>query len=281
MQVFQEIGSLQRFLENERKNGKNIGFVPTMGALHEGHSALINASKSDNSITVCSIYINPTQFNNKSDLEKYPRVISEDKKFLENAGCDVLFCPLDQVMYPEKPTVEISFGPLDGIMEGKFRPGHFRGVGMVVAKLFHIVQPDNAYFGQKDLQQFIIIKRLVSDLFFNLNLIVVPIVREADGLAMSSRNSRLTPEQRKKAPVFYEALTVGETLIKQEEELSVVKKEVEQLFLRKEIQLEYFEVVESDSLYPVKDLNQTKNMALCVAGYLGEIRLIDNLLLIL
>lgn len=252
-----------------------------MGALHRGHLSLIEASHNDNDITVCSIYVNPTQFNNSRDLERYPRDISKDRAMLEKAGCEVLFCPDDRIMYPHENRISLGFGMLENIMEGKFRPGHFSGVALVVAKLFHIVLPDYAYFGQKDLQQFFIVKCLVTNLSFNLNLICLPIVREADGLAMSSRNRRLSPEQRIVATIFYKALTLAAQEIKAGNGMAAATEKVNSLFLKKDAQLEYFEVVDKETLLSVKDLNQTRKLALCIAGYVGEVRLIDNLLLIL
>lgn len=282
MQVFHEIIPLQKFLEEKKcKSGNKIGLIPTMGALHNGHLSLINRSLKENDVTVCSIYVNPAQFNNSQDLQQYPRDITRDRALLEKAGCQVLFCPDDRTMYPEETTVRMEFGRLETVMEGAFRPGHFSGVALVVAKLFHIVRPDNAYFGQKDLQQYFIIKRMVSDLSFNVNLICQPVVREPDGLAMSSRNSRLSPEQRAVAPIFYKALSTAALELQQGNSIAAVTDRVNNMFREKDVKLEYFEVVEGDSLLPVKDVDRARELALCIAGYVGAVRLIDNLRLFL
>ena len=198
MHIFKEIKPLRAFLNQKRAEQESIGLVPTMGALHRGHLALIQASKAENKLTVCSIYVNPTQFNNSADLEKYPRTLPADIALLEEAGCDVLFCPGNQEMYRDVSTLTMDFGGVDKILEGKFRPGHFSGVGLVVSKLFNIVAPDRAYFGQKDFQQFSVIARLVKELQFGLELRRIPTLRESDGLAMSSRNMRLNESDRKK-----------------------------------------------------------------------------------
>lgn len=206
MQIFKEIGLLKAFLVEKRTHGKTIGFVATMGALHEGHLELIRNSQNGNSITVCSIFVNPSQFNNAADLQQYPRTLESDIQKLESAGCDVLFCPEVAAMYDSQSLLKFDFGHLDKVMEGEFRPGHFSGVALVVSKLFNIVEPDVAYFGQKDWQQFAIIQQLTRELKFNLTLQSIPTFRETDGLAMSSRNARLSPELRKKSSVIYRAL---------------------------------------------------------------------------
>ncbi|MBA4057837.1 MAG: pantoate--beta-alanine ligase, partial [Marivirga sp.] len=202
MEIFKQIAPLKAFIEGIKKSRKTIGLVPTMGALHQGHISLINASKSRNSVTIATIYVNPTQFNNQSDLLKYPKTLAQDVEMLEKVGCDAVFCPDDGEMYEEKSIITLDFGYLDKVMEGKFRPGHFSGVALVVSKLFNIIQPDAAYFGQKDWQQFAIIRRLVGELKFSLSLFSAPILREPNGLAMSSRNLRLTEKQRENATVF-------------------------------------------------------------------------------
>ncbi|MGV3541311.1 MAG: pantoate--beta-alanine ligase [Rufibacter sp.] len=262
-----------------RRQGIRIGFVPTMGALHEGHLSLIRAAKSQNDITVCSIFVNPTQFNNAEDYRLYPRLVQSDALLLAEAGCDVLFAPTAEEMYRQKAKLTFDFGDLERVMEGMHRPGHFNGVATVVSKLFHLVKPHQAFFGQKDLQQFAIIRQLVEDLSFDLELVCFPIIREADGLAMSSRNRRLTPEQRALAPKLYEAL-----LLLQENLSSLPVAEARQraeAFLRDEpgIQLEYLEVVDAQTLQPVQEVAQKRQVALCLAAFLGEVRLIDNIVL--
>jgi pantoate--beta-alanine ligase len=278
MRIFTDVNQLQSYLKEQRVN-KKIGFVPTMGALHKGHVSLLEYAAQGNDLIVCSIYINPTQFNNQNDLAHYPRTFEADKNLLLNAACDVLFVPSDQVMYPVPAGLQFNFGYLEEIMEGKFRKGHFNGVAIVVSKLFHIVQPDTAYFGQKDLQQFVIIKQLVNSLSFNVELVCCPIVRENDGLAMSSRNMRLDRTQRALAPQLYQTLLMARDLV-----LKLPVEEVHQavhthLSTIKDLQLEYFAIIDSESLLPVKELIQHQQVSLCIAAYLGEIRLIDNLFL--
>lgn len=280
MLVIERKEELGTYLATQRQAGKQIGFVPTMGALHQGHLSLIAASLAQTDLTVCSIFVNPTQFNNSQDLEKYPRTLEKDRAMLEEAGCQLLFCPPREEIYPEQTLTSFSFGPLETVMEGYFRPGHFHGVGLVVSKLFHIVQPDKAFFGQKDLQQCRIIEQLVKDLFFSLQVQLVPTIREADGLAMSSRNGRLTASQRAEAGIFYQALQFGEGLLKEGAQPVRVKKEVEAFITKnKGVKLEYFCIADGGTLQPVQDVQQHNELALCIAGYLGEIRLIDNLLL--
>ena len=280
MLVFERKADLARYIFHQRQAGNTVGLVPTMGALHSGHLSLIEASVSEADITVCSIFVNPIQFTNKKDLEKYPRTLEKDKELLESAGCQVLFCPSVEEMYPQTTFTKLSFGLLEEVMEGFYRPEHFQGVGLVVSKFFNIVQPDLAFFGQKDLQQCRIIQQLTEDLFFPIKIVVVPTVREEDGLAMSSRNVRLNPEQRKVANSFYKALCLGRDLLLEGAEKSKVSREVE-TYLESipELQLEYFCIADGGTLQPIKDVSSHRQLALCIAGYVGDVRLIDNLLL--
>lgn len=278
MEIFSQIGPLRAFLAQKKTPGKSIGFVPTMGALHDGHLALIKESRSENAITVCSIYVNPTQFNNTDDLAKYPRTIEKDIEKLLSVGCDVLFCPSNEEIYPEISVIRFDFGILEHVMEGKFRPGHFSGVAKVVSKLLNIVQPDRAYFGQKDYQQFKIIECLVQELKFNVQLQCVPIQREKNGLAMSSRNMRLTEEQRKTATVFYESLRLAKHRLIEGLSMSAIREEVKKLCDSKSgVQLEYLELANTSNFHLLE--NVSPQAILLIAGYVGEVRLIDNLLL--
>ncbi len=280
MEIFKQIAPLKSFLEEHRRAGKSIGLVPTMGALHAGHVALIETSKAQNQLTVCSIYINPTQFNNVVDLQKYPRTLALDTSLLEKTGCDVVFCPDNEEMYRQPSTLTFDFGSLDKVMEGKFRPGHFSGVALVVAKLFNIVQPTQAYFGQKDWQQFAIISKLTEELRFGLILHGVPTLRETDGLAMSSRNLRLTDTQRPRAIVFYKALLAAKSMLRIKENISTVKDSVKKIVeAEPEIKLEYFEVTDSKNLTVLENVDASDKPIMCIAGYVGEIRLIDNMFL--
>jgi pantoate--beta-alanine ligase len=280
MEIFKKIAPLKVYLEEIRRSGKTIGLVPTMGALHNGHIALIGASKAQNSYTICSIYVNPMQFNNPADLQKYPRNLDQDIKLLSAASCDAIFCPDNEEMYEGKSVLKFDFGNLDKVMEGKYRPGHFSGVALVVSKLFNIVNPNNAYFGQKDWQQFAVIQQVVLELKFGLTLHSIPTLRETDGLAMSSRNLRLNGMQRQQATTFYKALRLAKENLKKGEEIASVKRSVREIVEGVEgVTLEYFELAESKSLDLLEAVDGAKAPILCIAGYVGEVRLIDNMFL--
>ncbi len=279
MQIFHSIKSLQVFLKSERLAGKSVGLVPTMGALHKGHLSLIEASNQQNQLTVCSIFVNPTQFNNAQDLAVYPRTLDADCQMLESAGCHAVFAPSVDEMYPQLPNLKFDFGDLERVMEGKFRPGHFNGVGVVVSKLFNIIQPDNAYFGQKDLQQCAVINRLVKDLSFALTLNICPTQRESDGLAMSSRNRNLSAEQRNLAPEIYKSLQQACNLLKNKKSGEETKKFVAEYLSKVEgIDLEYFEISDFETLQPINELLEGQT-ALCIAAFMGKTRLIDNVII--
>lgn len=278
MKIFKEIAPLKAFLKDLRLKNKSVGLVPTMGALHKGHMSLIVASKAENDITVSTIFVNPTQFNNSNDLLKYPRTLDKDTKMLQEVQCDVLFVPDTQEVYPQKPLLTFDFGDLDKVMEGKFRPGHFSGVGLIVSKLFNIVQPDNAYFGQKDWQQFAIINQLVLDLNINVNLRAVPTLREDDGLALSSRNQRLNEKERSQATVFYKALIAAREQLQKGQHLQAVKEGVKTIVESEpEVRLEYFELADSKNLNLLENVSASEKPIMCIAGYVGEVRLIDNM----
>lgn len=280
MQIFKEIAPLKAFLRAKRAEGKSIGLVPTMGALHDGHLKLISASKTANDITVCSIFVNPTQFNNAADLQKYPRTLDKDTNLLEKVECDAVFSPEPTEIYPEETVVRFDFGALDKVMEGRFRPGHFSGVALIVSKLFHIVGPDNAYFGQKDWQQFVIISHLVKELNFDLTLEVVPTHREPDGLAMSSRNTRLTQTERAEAVVFFNALSYAKSALKNGAYVEDVSKKVREMVEKKDfITLEYFEIADSKNLNIIDNVKAADRPIMCIAGFVGDVRLIDNMFL--
>ena len=277
MKIFYSIAETQNYLKAQQKTGKTIGFVPTMGALHAGHISLIEASKQENSLTVCSIFVNPTQFNNPDDLKGYPRTLEKDSEMLLEVGCDVVFAPSAEEMYPSLPKIKLNFGSLENVMEGKSRPGHFNGVGIVVSKLFHIVKPDKAYFGLKDLQQVAVIRKMVSDFSFDLQIIPCATLREADGLAMSSRNMRLSVEARAMAPNIYKTLQ----LAKEKLQIGTSSKETLGLvnsFLSTipAIELEYLEIADFDTLEPIEQAGTIGKTAVCIAAFLGGVRLIDN-----
>ncbi|MFZ6009380.1 MAG: pantoate--beta-alanine ligase [Bacteroidota bacterium] len=280
MEIFKHIAPLKAFLKDLRLQGKSVGLVPTMGALHAGHISLIKAAKAQNDITVSSIYINPTQFNNPADLQKYPRTLENDTQLLQKVGCDVLFCPENDEMYQEKSGLTFDFGSLDKVMEGKFRPGHFSGVALVVSKFFNIVRPDQAYFGQKDWQQFAIIRRLNEELKFDIQLHSVPTLREEDGLALSSRNLRLTVDERGFAAIFYQALEAAKQALLAGKKISEVKKLVKTIVDKQHgAKLEYFEVADSKNLNLLENVESGSQPILCIAGYIGDVRLIDNMFL--
>jgi pantoate--beta-alanine ligase len=278
MEIFKQIAPLQAYLKHLKRAEKSVGLVPTMGALHAGHISLIDASKAENDVTVGSIFVNPIQFNNQNDLLKYPRTLEKDIELLESVGCDVLFSPETPEMYPEKSTLTLDFGHLDKIMEGEFRPGHFSGVALVVSKLFNIVQPDHAYFGQKDWQQFAIIQKLVQELNFNVTLRSIATLREANGLALSSRNLRLDSEQRQLANVFYKGLLRAKAQLKKGGDLAAVRATVKAVVEEfPGAKLEYFELVDSKNLNRLENVEQSRQPIMCIAGYVGDIRLIDNM----
>lgn len=280
MEIFEEIEPLRAFLKGKREALKSIGLVPTMGALHDGHLALIRASKAENEVTVSSIYINPTQFNNQADLDKYPRTREADIKLLEAEGCDVLFAPQNAEMYSENQSLIFDFGTLDKVLEGKFRPGHFSGVALVVSKLFNIVQPDMAYFGQKDYQQFQVINRLKEELKFSIQLRSVPIIREKSGLALSSRNQRLSEQDKRNALFLYETLSEAKAQLLNGASFSKVRSEAEARVKKYEgVKLEYFELANKNTLQELGDTRDFKNGILLIAAFVNEVRLIDNMLL--
>lgn len=260
-----------------KKVNSCIGFVPTMGALHEGHLSLIECSNKDNDITIVSIFVNPTQFNDKGDYAKYPRILENDLEKLKKVKCDILFTPSENEMYPSEDNREFDFGNLDKVMEGEHRPGHFRGVALIVSKFFEIVSPDKAYFGEKDFQQLAIIKSLTKQLDFNIEVISCSILRENDGLAMSSRNMLLTADQRANVALISETLFHAQEKAKSmtvTETKDWVKQTINKnVFL----EVEYFEIVDHASLEPISSWNSEKGKVGCIAVQVGTIRLIDNI----
>lgn len=277
MKLIQTIQELRTELDALRKEGKTIGLVPTMGALHAGHASLVKRAVAENDVVVVSDFVNPTQFNDKSDLLKYPRTLDADCKLLEECGASFVFAPSVEEIYPEPDTRQFSYAPLDTVMEGKFRPGHFNGVCQIVSKLFLIVEPTRAYFGEKDFQQLAIIREMVRKYPFNLEIVGCPIVREADGLALSSRNARLSDEQR------IQALQISKTLFAsveyaQTHTLAETKAFVESAISTAEgLRLEYFEIVDGNSLQTVCDWKDSSYIVGCITVFCGEVRLIDNI----
>ena len=277
MITFSKIKDTHAFLNSERQQGRSIGFVPTMGALHKGHLELMRRAKKENDLLVVSIFVNPIQFNKAEDLKKYPRNLEADKKLLNLVGCDVLFSPETKEMYPEKVDEKYDFGDLETVMEGAHRPGHFNGVAIVVKKLFDIVKPQRAYFGEKDFQQLAIIKKLVEMENFTVEIIPCPIVRETDGLAMSSRNERLSTEERAIAPNIFEILQYAKSK-KDSICTGPMRQMVINLFEANEhFQLEYFEIADDKNLQAVTSWGSSKGILGFVALKLGNVRLIDNI----
>ncbi|MBS4014435.1 MAG: pantoate--beta-alanine ligase [Bacteroidetes bacterium] len=279
MKVFKKTLELKNELDILSKQGKKIGFVPTMGALHHGHIELVVRSVKDNDITVASIFVNPTQFNNPEDLKKYPRMPEKDIAMLENANCDYVFLPDYDEVYPKIDTTNYDFGMLEKVMEGKFRPGHFKGVGMVVKRLFEIVEPDNAYFGLKDYQQFLVIKSLVNQFDIPVNIVGCETIREHDGLAMSSRNLRLSDEQRKEAPEIYKSLSFIKKHIEDKSVLEWKQWFKDKINALSQLKVEYIEISDAITLEEVSLFDDSKSLVICVAVFAGEIRLIDNVLI--
>ncbi len=279
MNLVTTITEAKLLIRNKKSRGASIGFVPTMGALHEGHLQLIRRSCAENDFTVCSIFVNPIQFNNPEDLKKYPRTLDRDEKLLDGAGCDLIFVPGTDEMYPDNQAddLDIDFGMLDKVMEGKYRPGHFKGVAVVVKKLFEIVAPDRAYFGKKDFQQLAIIQHLVKSLSMPVTIVPCNTVREPDGLAMSSRNMRLSASERLIAPRIYEVLS------KVKDELDRKSVAEVKIWATRSIEevaglsVEYFEISDQETLLPIQQAGAKDRAVAFVAVKLGEVRLIDNI----
>lgn len=267
----------QEYLSAKNTFFGSLGFVPTMGALHEGHLSLIKRSKAENLKTVCSIFVNPTQFDNQEDFAKYPQREAQDLELLEKAGCDWVFIPSVQEMYPSVTTLKFDFGQLEVVMEGQYRTDHFNGVAIIVSKLFHLIQPSVAYFGRKDLQQTVIVRQLIQDLGFQIQMQVCDTLREENGLAMSSRNIRLSAEARKEASMLYATLLKTKMAIQGGEQLQTVmasaRKNIE---AKPGYDLQYFEIVDTQSLKPISE-NFEGEVALCLAVYVEGVRLIDNI----
>lgn len=276
MKVYNFIVDIQRFVEEKHNLGLKVGFVPTMGALHDGHLSLINRAKKENDIVVSSVFVNPIQFNNPTDLEKYPRTPERDIEKLEQAGCDAVFMPSVEEMYPEKVEEHYDFGDLERVMEGACRPGHFNGVAVVVRKLFEITNPDRAYFGEKDFQQLAIIKKMVQNLNMNLEIVPCPIIRENDGLAMSSRNVRLNETERAIAPQIFATLNDATTKKDSMSPVEMRQYALDKFAAIKEFDVEYVEITDEINLKSIKSWNECEHARIFVALQLGPVRLIDN-----
>jgi pantoate--beta-alanine ligase len=278
LKIFTTKSELQNYLLQKRSNGKIIGIVPTLGALHNGHISLLAKAKSQTDEVVCTIFVNPTQFNDPTDFEKYPRPIESDIEKLENADCDILFNPpVSEIYAADESTWHLDIGPLESLLEGEFRPGHYQGVTQVVHKLFDIVKPDVAFFGQKDYQQFMVISRMVDLLHVPVKMVMCPIVREEGGLAMSSRNVHLNPEEKKQALALSQALQLVKAQFGKLSLDELKQTGVDFINSKPGVRLEYFEIADGETLYPATA--DTKKVVALVAAWVGKTRLIDNMIL--
>lgn len=275
MEVIRTVDGLRDRVRAARNAGRSIGLVPTMGALHAGHISLIQRARRENDVVVVSVFVNPTQFNNPDDLRTYPRTEDADCAKLREAGVDVAFIPTVEEVYPEPDTRQFDLGAVAEVMEGAMRPGHFNGVAQIVSKLFEMVEPDRAYFGEKDFQQIAVIRRMVELCGFNLEIVDCPICREEDGLALSSRNVRLTPGQRQTAPAIHRTLVSSLDFAKEHSVDETIEFVTEKINSYPEMEVEYYEIVDPLTMQPVK---QWKNGVVgCVTVYCGDVRLIDNI----
>lgn len=277
MEIVHTIKDLQAALAALRAQGKTVGLVPTMGALHAGHASLVKRCVAENDAAVVSVFVNPTQFNDKNDLAKYPRTLDADCRLLEQCGAAFAFAPSVEEMYPEPDTRQFSYAPLDTVMEGKYRPGHFNGVCQIVCKLFEAVKPDRAYFGEKDFQQLAIIREMVRQLKFPLQIVGCPIVREEDGLALSSRNARLSAEERQQALKISQTLFASRDYAKSHTVAETQKFVEDAIEAAPGLRLEYFELVDGNTLQKIANWEDTSYAVGCITVFCGEVRLIDNI----
>ena len=277
MEIVKSICELKKIVEKERRLKKRIGFVPTMGALHDGHLSLVKCCMEANDVCIVSIFVNPTQFNDRRDLLTYPRTLEQDYLLLESLGCDYVFVPEEKEMYPEPDTRVFDFGALASVMEGAFRPGHFNGVAQIVSKLFDAVEPDTAYFGEKDFQQVAVVRALVKRMNSPVEIVACPTLRETDGLALSSRNVRLTAEQRQIAPLIAATLKESCTFVPEKSIQYVIDWVMNTLSREPVLRMEYFEIVDGESLQPILDWKDSTVPTGCIAVFCGEVRLIDNI----
>ncbi len=275
-----KVNTIQKAIKKEKNNGETIGFVPTMGALHEGHMSLIRQAKDHSDVVVCSIFVNPTQFNDKGDLKKYPRTIKSDMAMLKKERCDYVFTPSVKEVYPngKLKKIDIDLKGLDMLMEGEFRPGHFAGVVQVVKRLLDIVQPDHLYMGQKDFQQFTIIQHMIDVLSIPTELVVCPIMREEHGLAMSSRNRRLNADHRTRASIIYETLKYVKSMMNEKSPYQLQKWALEGMDIEG-FRPEYFIIADGKTLLPITSFDDHDYVVACTAVWAGEVRLIDNMIL--
>ena len=277
MNIYKTAEELRSFITEERKQGHRIAFVPTMGALHEGHLALVRRALKENDCCIVSVFVNPTQFNNPRDLETYPRTLDADSRLLASIGTTALFAPEVETIYPEPDTRVFHVGAVAEVMEGKYRPGHFNGVMQVVSRLFNLVQPDRAYFGEKDFQQIAVLRAMAREIKSPVEIIACPIVREEDGLARSSRNTLLSEEGRAQAPNIYRILSESRTWSKELSPKAVIERATQLLDAIPTLRVEYFEIVDADTLQPITRWEDSPKPHGCITVYCGDVRLIDNI----
>lgn len=277
MKIVDNSKELGQYLNKKREVKKQIGFVPTMGALHEGHISLVRRCVQENDVCVVSIFVNPTQFNDKNDLVNYPRTPERDYELLKAAGCDCVFSPSETDMYPEPDVRVFDFGRVAEVMEGKHRPGHFNGVAQIVSKLFDIIKPQRAYFGEKDFQQIAVIRAMIKLLNQGVEVVSCPIQREKDGLAMSSRNLRLSPEQRQKAPVIARILQESTTFAQKRNIQETIKFVINAINKESEMSVEYYEIVDGQTLESISNWSESTDPVGCITVFCGNVRLIDNI----
>ena len=277
MNIYKTAEELRSFVTEERKQGHRIAFVPTMGALHEGHLSLVRRALKENDCCIVSVFVNPTQFNNPRDLETYPRTLDADSRLLASIGTTALFAPEVETIYPEPDTRVFHVGAVAEVMEGKYRPGHFNGVMQVVSRLFDLAQPDCAYFGEKDFQQIAVLRAMAREIKSPVEIIACPIVREEDGLARSSRNTLLSEEGRAQAPNIYRILSESRTWSKELSPKAVIERATQLLDAIPTLRVEYFEIVDADTLQPITRWEDSSKPHGCITVYCGEVRLIDNI----
>lgn len=279
MLIIKEAGELEQYVAHAKNNGRSIGFVPTMGALHRGHLSLVERCVKENDESVVSVFVNPTQFNNANDLATYPRTEEEDARLLAEAGVSVVFMPSVEAVYPHgtERDHEYDLGAAAEVMEGKYRPGHFQGVAQVVSRLFLLVRPDRAYFGEKDFQQIAVIRNMVKSEGIDVEIVACPIKRADDGLALSSRNALLTPEQRKAAPEIHAALMESKAYMLDHSLQATHDTVVDRLNAVPGMRVEYFEIVDAETMQPIDDWAEARWIVGCITVYCGAVRLIDNI----
>lgn len=277
MQVVKTISELKSLISGFKNEGKVVGLVPTMGALHAGHKSLVDCARKENDIVVVSVFVNPTQFNNKQDLATYPRTEAADCRLLDASGADVVFMPSVEEVYPEPDTRVFDLGAVAEVMEGAHRPGHFNGVAQIVSKLFAMVNPDRAYFGEKDFQQIAVIRKMVELEGFKLEIVACPIKREDDGLALSSRNVRLTAEQRMLAPNIFRILKESRNFASTHTVEETIAYVTDSLNALPQMEVEYYEIVDGSTMQPVRSWDASSHIVGCITVYCGEVRLIDNI----